>query len=214
MKKGIIITLPRHDDETEYISKFSEVIIKEATDKSIIVKSINDKDANKRNFEKIVKKLDYKMIVFNGHGTEKCIQGYKNEILVESGVNEDIIADKIIYARVCNAASVLGRTCTKDNNGCFIGYELPFMFYIDTRNTFNPLNDSTSRLFLEPSNLVPISIIKGNTTKEAHENSKKAILKNINKLLRNKDKESYFIAEAMWNNYIGQVIFGDELATL
>jgi len=80
---------------------------------------------------------------------------------------------------------------------------------VDIRCTTNPLRDNTAKLFLEPSNLVPISIIKGNSTSNANENSKRQLLKNIKKILRNLDSESFKIAEALWNNYEGQVLLGN-----
>ena len=58
-----------------------------------------------------------------------------------------------------------------DREGCFIGYKLPFMFYIDERWRSNPHKDNVAPIFLEPSNLVPISLIKGNSALQAHEKS-------------------------------------------
>jgi hypothetical protein len=61
-----------------------------------------------------------------------------------------------------------------------------------------------------PSNLIPISVIKGNTSLEAHHNAKRQMLKNMNRLLREEYKEETpFYLEALWNNYEGQVIFGN-----
>lgn len=208
MKKGLIISLPNYDDTTEYLFQFSKQIKKEAEDKRIDLKSLEGKRVTRREFEKIVKKLDYRLIVFNGHGSEDGIKGYKEEI-VKVGENEGLLKERIIYARSCHAAVKLGKECTKKTkDGCFIGYDRPFQFYIDPKWTSNPLKDNTAKLFLEPSNLVPVSIMKGNSTFDANENSRSRMLKNIKKVLRNSDAESFKIAEALWNNYEGQVIYG------
>ena len=61
---------------------------------------------------------------------------------------------------------------------------------------------------------MPISLIKGNTAEEANHNSQRQILKNIDKLLRTRTKESFFLAEALWNNYVGQVVLGNGSARL
>lgn len=215
MKMGVIMTLPRHDEATEYLAQFSVHIEDEAQRKNIAVKKLKDKDANRKEFEKAVEKLDYKMVVFNGHGSDESVYGYDDEVIVEVGANDHLLNKKITYARVCDAASILGRSCTKmGDESCFIGYELPFMFYSDRRWSSTPLKDETAKLFFEPSNLVPISLLKGNTASEANEHSKKAILKNINKVLRTNDKESFLLAEALWNNFVGQVVVGDGSATL
>ncbi len=214
MNKGMIITLPRKDFVTEYISQYSGEIIEEADKKGMKVKELKDEKANRKEFEAVIKKLDYKLIVLNGHGSDKSIEG-QNEILVECDVNESILRERITYARSCNAGLILGRKCMENNNeGCFIGYDLPFMFYIDNIWVSTPKKDKIAPLFLGPSNLVPISLIKGNSALHAHEKSKRQILKNINKSLREGSKESFLFAEALWNNYTGQVIIGNRSATL
>ncbi len=215
MKKGLIITLPRHDIVMEYLSQFSKQIVEEAENNDVPCRQLKDKEVKKDYFERIVKNIGYKLLVLNGHGTAKAIYGYGEQPLIEQGINHEILLDKITYARSCESAVSLGKTAMENNEeGCFIGYELPFQFYCDKTWEGNPSKDSIAPLFLEPSNIIPISIINGKTTQEAHSSSKKAILKNINKVLRKADTDSLAIAEALWNNYEGQVLLGNQLATL
>ncbi len=215
MNKGIIITLPRHEYVTDYLSISSESVIKEANKRSIKVKELKDERANEKDFEAVVKKLDYKMVVFNGHGSEDAISGHKNKPIIKSGVNDSLLKGRITYARSCWAGRVLGKKCMEnDKEGCFIGYELPFMFYIDNRWSSNPHKDSIAPIFLGPSNLIPISLIKGNAALQAHENGKKQTLKTINKILKIGGNEAFLFAEKLWNNYSGQVIFGNGEAKL
>lgn len=183
-----------------------------AEKKGISYKRLKDIEATKKDLEKALNKLDFKMVVFNGHGSETAIGGYNNEPIIELS-NSALLQQRITYARVCGAAAVLGKKCVQEG-GCFIGYKFPFMFYSDERWSATPLKDKIASLFLEASNAVPISLIKGNTTFEANENSKKFLLKNINKVLQNKDQDSALIAEALWNNYLAQVLLGDEKAVL
>jgi len=209
MRREILITLPRYDDVTEYLSQFSQQIEDSAGEKGIKIKKLKDKEAKQKEFEEVINKLDCRMIVFNGHGSAEEIKGQK-EIIVKLGVNDDLLRERIVYARSCHAASKLGKECTKNTKeGCFIGYDRPFQFYVDIQWLGNPLKDNIARLFLQSSNLVPVSIIKGNSTSDANENSKRNILKNINKVLRDLNAESFKIAEALWNNYEGQVLHGN-----
>ncbi|MFW6226439.1 MAG: hypothetical protein ACOC3V_05730 [bacterium] len=210
MKKGILLTAPRHDTVTEYLAAFSIKIEKNCNKKSIFCKTLKDEYANKKEFVKSLYKLDCNTVFLNGHGSEKIISGHKNETLVKVGENEELLKKRIVYARSCEAASILGKRITQTSEGCFIGYELPFEFYYDETWVTNPLKDNTAKLFLNSSNLVPLSIIKGNSTKESHERARKQMLKNIKKVLRTKNRESYAIAESLWNNYLGQVILGDK----
>jgi len=64
------------------------------------------------------------------------------------------------------------------------------------------------------ANLLPISLLKGNSALHAHENSKKQILNNINKVLRRGGNESFLFAQALWNNYLGQVLIGNPSAVM
>lgn len=214
MNKGLIITLPKWDNVTEYLSQFSNQILEEASNREIKYKSLEGKEANKINFEKIVNNLDYNFIVFNGHGSTSSIKGHKDEIIVEVGSNENLLKGRIVYARACEAGAVLGKSCVENNEGCFIGYNFPFVFWADKTWDSVPQKDETARLFLEPSNMVPISLIKGHTTKEAHINSKRHILKNLKKEIKRNTKDAPLIIEGLLNNYYGQVLLGNKNASL
>lgn len=214
MNKGLLITLPRHEYTVDYLTVFSKSIMQEADSRSIKVKELRDKSANRKEFEAFIKSLNYKMVVFNGHGSEDTISGYKDVPIVQDGVNDSLLKGRIIYARSCWAGCVLGACMKDDTEGCFIGYELPFMFYIDDTWRSNPQKDRIAPIFLEPSNLVPISLIKGNTALQAHEKSKNQILKNIKKVLREGGGEALLFAEKLWNNYTAQVLIGNKSAVL
>ena len=215
MKKGLIITRPRHDDVTEYFSQFSKEIIKEAKSADFSVKDLVDKKAVKSSFELVAENFPFDFAVLNGHGNANEILGHDKKPIVSEGVNENLLAGRITYVRACEAGASLGKSIVSlDGNGCFIGYELPFQFYGDINWVTNPIKDNTARIFLESSNAVPISLINGKTALEAHEAAKRMMLKNLNKALRNINKDSLAIAEALWNNYDGQVLLGNSNAIL
>jgi len=214
MNKGVLITLPQSDDVTEYLTVFSWPIIKECDERGIKCHKINNKEVIKSNVEQRIKSYNYKMNVFNGHGEIDRITGYKNQVIIDK-TNWDILNNRINYARSCWSASVLGNSCMKENKeGCFIGYDIPFMFLIDTTWSNSPAKDNIAKVYFDTSNRVPIGLIKGQTAQEADENSKKAMLKEINKLLLSNDKDSENMAEILWNNYYGQTLIGNPEARL
>ena len=216
MQKSLLITCPEHDDATAYLTYFSKKIIDEAIIKSLKFTEVKDDNLNEKDFTSILKKLDPRLIVLNGHGTYNAIFGHKDNVIIKLNQNDHLLKEKIVYARSCNAGALLGQECVKDTkDGCFIGYNLPFIFYMDAKWTTKPHNDKIARLFIEPSNLIPISIIKGHSTLEAHNNCKKKILRTLNKLVKDKQEpETPLYLEALWNNYIGQVIHGNKKAKL
>ena len=215
MEKGILITLPRSDDVTEYLSVFSKPIIGFSRKRSIKIKPLEGEKVNKDNFEKVLKKVDYSVVILNGHGSQDFICGHKNEKIIELNKNEGLLEGRITYARSCWAALGLGiKSVERDGKGCFIGYSIPFMFLIDSTRATNPIKDNVAKVFFETSNQIPLSLIKGHNTFEAHKSSLNSTLKAIKKSLRNKDKDSEIMAEILWNNYIGQKILGNNEAKL
>ncbi len=76
MQKGLLITCPEHDDATTYLTYFSKEIINEADKKSIKTKKVKDKFLKMKSFSEIIIKLDYRLVVLNGHGSEDSIFGY------------------------------------------------------------------------------------------------------------------------------------------
>jgi len=148
MPRGLIITCPEHDDATSYLTYFSQKIIAQAEKKALKVKKIKDEDLNFTNFSKILTKLNYNLLVLNGHGSADSIYGYKKNVIVQAGKNSDAIKERLVYARSCNAGVRLGpESMEKTKNGCFIGYNLPFIFYMDSKWTTKPHNDRVAELF-------------------------------------------------------------------
>jgi len=218
MERGLIITLPNFDDATSYLAYYSKEILVEIIKRgNIKIKEISNKqDLTMKYFSEVIRKLNYNFIIFNGHGEEDSIYGYKDEILIKVGFNEELLKERIVYARSCNAGMILGPKTMKNNKeGCFIGYTLPFVFFIDQKWSAKPNNDNTARIFLEPSNLLPISLIKGNSTGESNNRSKRAIIKNMKNILKNeKEPGADSLLAGLWNNYIGQVLIGNENAKI
>ena len=74
-----------------------------------------------------------------------------------------------------------------------------------------PLQDKTAELFLEPSNYIPISLLKGHTAGDADNRSKKLFRKNISRLMV-EGPSSYNYDDIIWLlwDMKNQVCIGDE----
>ncbi len=214
MSKGIIITRPHHDYATQYLTDASKRILEEAEQRNIPVKELRGEKANKNDTTQCIKKLSHKLIIFNGHGTEDTIYGHDNEPLITADINDTILKRKITCARACSTGHTLGQHFNNEQEGCFIGYTQPFMFYIEANRQSTPHKDTIAPLFLQPSNEIPRMLIKGHTAKQAHEKGRQQTLKNIQRVLKRGGKESYSYAEKLWNNYEGQILAGNENATI
>lgn len=214
MNKTFLITRPDHDITTRYLKIWSKQIIKIADEKNIQVLDLDSVKANKKELESRIEKINPHLIIFNGHGSDDCITGYENRILVQTGDNEKLLKSKIIYAVSCNSALKLGPASIKSGAESYIGYTDSFIFFHEN-NLNNPLSDKTAALFLEPSNQVAVSLIKGNSSGDSSKRSKKYFLKNIQELLSSKyESHSEFsqYAQALWWNMKHQVCLGDQEA--
>jgi hypothetical protein len=154
-------------------------------------------------------------LFINGHGNEIEIAGYDDETLVKVGLNEYLLQNKIIYARSCDAASVLGDMVSKKYATTFIGYKKSYVLGRNPSKASHPLTDEVARLFTEPSNLVAISIIKGNTAGDAYNKSQQQMMKNFFFMLSSSATSNQRDAAVyLWANRKNQVVFGDKEAKL
>ena len=213
MEKSLLITRPEHDVTTLYISKWSEKVLKEA--KNIDITDLHRKKANRERVTGILKKkTDVKMlIVFNGHGNDVAVAGHDDEVLITKD-SADLLANKIVYARSCRSAKVLGRLAIANGGLAYLGYEEDFIFLIDEDKVTKPLEDTKAALFMEPSNYVITSLLKGHSASDANERSKGQFRKNLEKALTGKTTEDSYAARFLFWNMTNQVCLGDGLASI
>lgn len=210
MNKILLITAPDHDITTRYLSAWSGKIFELADKKNIQVINLKRKKANIKELKSRLLKMKPLFIVFNGHGSNSCITGYENKILIQAGHNEDLLKHKIIYAVSCRSAVKLGLKSIKAGALAYIGYAGDFIFCHDDHKISHPLNDKIAKLFLEPSNQVAASLIKGNESEEASKRSKKFFLRNMQKMLSSEaSPESSQYAKFLWWDMKCQVCLGD-----
>lgn len=216
MDKLILVTRPKYDDGTEYLSAYASEILKEAKSLNIEVKDFEGIRANRREVEKYLNIKKPNLFFLNGHGNENEICGHNDEIIFSLS-NVFILKDKITYARACFAALNLGTHAVKDSKGCFIGYIYPFSFWIDNKRSATPLKDKTASFYLTPSNEIILSLLKGKTAKESDERSRKIMIDNMRKILvmeQRNEPGATGMLQILWGNYDGQVVLGNEEARI
>ena len=83
MARALLITRPEHDEATHYLSKWSQQIIDMAKDKNVNVIDLHRDKANRARVIGTLKKNVAKLVVFNGHGSDRCVHGHNNEIILK-----------------------------------------------------------------------------------------------------------------------------------
>lgn len=216
MDKSLLITRPEHDLTTLYISKWSEKIIDEAKKKNVSITDLHREKANKNRVSGILKKkASTKMlVVFNGHGNSGAITGHDDEPLVTKDDASGLV-NKIVYARSCQSAKVLGRAAITAGSLAYLGYEEDFIFLMDDEKIMKPLEDTKASLFLEPSNYLIISLLKGHSVADANNRSKNHFRKNLEIVLTARvSSENFYIARFLYWDMANQVCLGDESVSL
>ncbi len=211
----LLLTRPNHDQITTYCYYWSEYVVNIANKKGIKVFDLKGNKALRRNFESYIKAHNPLLIFMNGHGSTSKVCGHDNEPLLDLKNCNSCSRNAIFYVRSCDAGALLGYELIKNGAKAFIGYKNSFYHLNSKDKRTLPLTDPISKLFLEPSNLVPISILIGNSVKEAYIKSQDAMKKNFFYAISSKaTQEEHDAAQFIWMNYSSQVIFGDGNARL
>lgn len=181
--RTILITRPNYDYTTRYLSLWAEKIKDFALSRGDSVLDLDGVRANKKEFESVNRKKSPSFIFLNGHGDRNFVCGQDNQILIEAGKNEEVLKSKIVYALACKSGQELGLKSIDKGAVAYIGYREDFIFMITTEKRTRPLEDKTAALFLDPSNQIANSLLKGNSVEESSRKSRSFFIRNIQKLL-------------------------------
>jgi len=215
MNSYLLITRPNHDITTNYLYYWSQKIIDEADKKGVKTVDLRGRRANKKEFTSVINKIRPRLIVLNGHGDNKSVTGFDNEVLIEVGNNEKLLERKIAYAVSCSSAKTLGSKCIDFGTDTYIGYTDDFVFMINETKITKPLEDKTAQLFLEPSNKIAISLLKGNSSGNSYKKSQEVFRRNITHLLTSESSQEgkEALPYLLWDMR-HQVCLGDHNAIL
>lgn len=180
---SLLITRPNYDLTTRYISAWAEIILDFAEKHGNIVFDLVKKKALRDVFESMMQKHNPDVVFLNGHGNDKAVMGQDDKPLLQVGVNQTLLKDKVAYALSCKSASILGTESVSAGAKAYIGYKDDFIFQYSSDKISRPREDKTASLFLEPSNQVVISLLKDHDAKDATRRGKEAFLRNIRKFL-------------------------------
>jgi len=209
----VLFSRPNHDVTLGYLFHYSKDLIKISREKGHDTINKEGKSANKSTILSIIKKKKPKLIMLNGHGSPKIVCGQNNEILVNSEDNPEILSQTITYSLSCSSALELGKIAVEKGAICFIGYEWDFAIGKDPESEATPARDKIAKLFLDPSNILFSSLIKGNNVENSIGKAKKKMWENIWYLNTTKEfPEAPHYAPFLFGNYSGLIAHGNKKA--
>ncbi len=141
----------------------------------------------------------------NGHGSQETVIG-QEEIILSTGDGIELLIDKIIFVRACNAGAILGKEIMKMGAKGFIGYTQPFIFLSDPDYLSKPLEDELAGSVLRCSNQVGFSLIKGKSPEQAQKDSLDKYTETFDKYSSSEGINSFLLPILRWN-MISQVCY-------
>lgn len=212
MNKALLITRPNYDPVTRYFYYWSEDVVKLAQAKNVQVYDLLQNKANRQNVESYLKKQSPSLVFINGHGNTDCIAGDAHKIIIDL---KSSVETSVMYARSCEAAVNLGINLVAGKTKTFIGYKRKFVLGYMPDKSRKPTEDTLAAHFLEPSNLVMTTLLKGHSAQVAVKRSKKAMYQNFRKMLSSQATyEERYAARWLWANLNSQVLIGNPKATM
>jgi hypothetical protein len=210
----MLVTRPDYDDTTSYLHAWSKSVIDVAKERGLKVLDLEGPGANRDTFESYVSEHVPSFVFFNGHGNETTIAGDGGRALVEYGVNDSVLNSRVVYARSCDSATVLGRKGVENGIKAFIGYDQKFIFYMDNSKTHIPLEDEYAKPCFEASNVVADALVRGSAVSEAVSKSKTQFRKEVERLLTEPSLEVSSVLFSLFWDVAALKFYGDPDATV
>lgn len=199
----VLITRPKHDSANHYLYCWTGKLVELAKEKKLTLFDLKKEKSNKKNVQGYLKKDQATLVFFNGHGNESTVFGHDDKEIISTSDNLSLLRDKIVFVRACSAAKKLGKEAVQKGAKAFIGYKSEFRFWHRKDFMQRPLKDPLARPFMECSNQVEVSLLKGHGPKEAHEKSLDVYKKEIAKAFTSEGDTS--VIPALLHNMKNQV---------
>ncbi len=164
---------PDYELATRYGASWQTKVVDAANTVGLPYIDLYKENATNANFFSNLASQDPILLDIFGHGSYNVIAVQNDELLLQGGVNSNLLAGRVIYNLSCRAGRDLGRTAFNEGALSFLGYDEDFIFIISNGNhpdggMSNPLVDEASRGFFESHNSASISFIEGATTLESY----------------------------------------------
>lgn len=194
----LLLTRPRYDTPTHYLFYWAGLLIDDAKNRGVKVIDLDKNKAKQKKLHSYLAKQPVDVVILNGHGNQEAVAG-QNEIILSTGNGTDLLKDKTIFVRACDAGAILGKEIIIKGAKGFIGYIQPFMFPINKEFFNKPLEDQLAAPVLECSNQVGLSLIKGKLAVEANKDSLDKYAETINQYSSSQATNSFLLPILLWN---------------
>ena len=195
----VVFTRPDYEPVTHYLFAWSQNLVKFAKSRKWQVTDLAKSRATLTEFTAAVRNNQSELVLLHGHGNYSVITCQDEKILIQAGVNENLLKGTDTYAFSCQTGKELGPAAVKKGAKSYIGYKEDFVYYQTECKEKNPLSDKRAARFLAPALEVSYSLLRGQSPGTAWNNSQKAFKKNIKALISSASKEVYLVRYLAWD---------------
>ena len=213
----VIITNPAHDRATEYLRSWSDGIHKSIVNlpPSTNIYELKHSDVTKEKFTQLVDEKNPDLILFHGHGSNRLIAGFENNILIACDDNEELLNNRIIHSLTCDSGEELGPKCINIGTKTYIGYKKEFKFaHLGETTIALQFDDPIAELFLRPAFEINKALLEGETAEQAYKRSQQMYKDNIQALITSTDPNFNTVyASGLYHDMTHQVILGNKASS-
>lgn len=173
--RTVLVVNADHDLITNYLRAWSDFVLKKAAgNPNIRILQLNGADATKKNLEDTIAAEAPAVVILNGHGDQTSIGGYNKIVMVEAGVNSQILAARDTHGMACSAGAGLGPDIIQVGGRSFIGYKDEFRLWSMKAASAPYTSDPVAAFQMQPAFVAIEALILGDTPKIAFQKSQAA----------------------------------------
>ena len=170
---NVLLVRARHDLPTVYLAAYSQLLIDYAQQQGHQVKDlfndVKDSAARLLDFEAAMQSFNPDIVVMAGHANKSQQTGQDLEVLLQVGVNDDIMSGKSVYLESCSTGIELGPSMISKTAQFYAGYMADFTFVYNPNFETRPLDDPWAKAFFDCMLATGYAILLGKTPKEVYD---------------------------------------------
>jgi hypothetical protein len=209
MTKTLLVTRANSDAATRCLYAWSSLVLSQAQSSRYHVIDLAGRRATNSNLHKTITNFSPSIIFFNGHGTPHLIYGNGSHQLINCLDLNFRLSPSIVYARCCLTAQKVGPALIKAGAAAYIGYTQSFIVLSSKRFFQNYLDDQLAKIFLTPTNQIPLLLMKGKSAGTVHSRSRQLMRRQLRQVLKSRVKYHQQVAAFLWHNIKYQTLLGN-----
>lgn len=203
----------RWEQVTLWISSWVNPVLRECNRYGTKTFLLEGSEVVRENVEPAIQDYTPTINIFLGHGEIDMLGGFENNPVLDLK-NVGIAKDSVIYAFSCLTGAKLGPRAIEKGVTVYIGYDLPFLFWINEAAR-SPLTDE----FAKPCMLAGVQpikslVVEGKTAREAYQDTLNFLDDEIDYWKGSVSPEATFQVSVLIHNRDALVMLGDESATV